>query len=74
MSDTTIKLNSATPDIDQDHPLAFAQCAPNCRAEDSKELKEMLSNVIAGELDVETNYLRSSMQAGLDEQNLKTVF
>ena len=41
---------------------------------DSKELKELLSNVIAGELDVETNYLRNSMQAGLDEQNLKTVF
>ena len=56
VSDTTIKLNSATPDIEDPSPQNKMQ-----RNGDSKELKELLSNVIAGELDVETNYLRNSM-------------
>ena len=31
-------------------------------------------NVIAGEIDVDSVYLRSSLQGNIDEQNVKTVF
>jgi len=37
-------------------------------------VKDILAGQIIGELDVETNYLRSSAQGFGDEMHLKTVF